>query len=388
MNFQVKKQNHPLAESMGLIGKSESFLQVLETIKQIAPTNITALITGESGTGKEMIARAIHQLSTRKDNPIISVNCGAIPEGILESELFGHEKGSFTGAEASRKGYFEAANNGTIFLDEIGELPIATQVKLLRVIEQKEFMKVGGAKSITVDVRVIAATNKNLENEVNNGNFRKDLFYRLNAVRIEIPPLRKRLEDITLFAHFYSDKVSQENNIDFKGFSKEALQELENYSWPGNIREIRNLIERLIILKKGAKIEKSDIFTHLLHKPETDSNLPVITKISPEQAERELIYRALLDLKMSVEDIRTYLMGSQPRQKSYPDLHVPFMAEVMNNKEDESETESILPIHEMERIQIQKALRLTKGNKKRAAKLLNIGERTLYRKIKEYNLDF
>ncbi|MFO7891774.1 MAG: sigma-54 dependent transcriptional regulator [bacterium] len=387
MNSHLKKQNHPLAESMGLLGRSESFIQVLETIKQVAPTNITVLITGESGTGKEIVARAIHELSQRKDKPIISVNCGAIPEGILESELFGHEKGSFTGAETSRKGYFEAANQGTIFLDEIGELPIATQVKLLRVLEQKEFMKVGGTTSVKVNVRVIAATNKNLENEVNNGNFRKDLFYRLNAVKINIPPLRKRKEDIALFAVHYSQKVSRENNIDFKGFTDEALKELENYSWPGNIREIRNLIERLIILKKGGEIDKSDITSHLMQKNEIDTNLPVVTRISPEQAERELIYRVLLDLKMSIEEIRSYLLGTNPKHKSYPDIHTPLMTEILNEQQDESETESILPIHEMEKRQIQKALNLTKGNKKKAARLLNIGERTLYRKIKEYNLE-
>lgn len=387
MNSHLKKQNHPLAQSMGLIGRSEAFIQVLETLKQVAPTNITVLITGESGTGKEMVARAIHELSKRKDKPIISVNCGAIPEGILESELFGHEKGSFTGAEATRKGYFEAANQGTIFLDEIGELPVAVQVKLLRVLEQKEFMKVGGTTSVKVDVRVIAATNKNLENEVNKGNFRKDLFYRLNAVKITIPPLRKRKEDIALFAEYYSQKVSRENNIDFMGFTEEALQELENYSWPGNIREIRNLIERLIILKKGKKIEKSDISSHLTQKTEIDTNLPVITRITPEQAERELIYRVLLDLKMSIEEIRSYLLGTNPKPKSYPDIHTPLMTEIMNEQQDESEAESILPIQEMEKRQIQKALKLTKGNKKKAARLLNIGERTLYRKIKEYDLE-
>jgi len=391
MNFQIKKENHPLAESMGLIGRSESFLQVLESIKQVAPTNITVLITGESGTGKEMVARALHENSERKDYPIISVNCGAIPEGILESELFGHEKGSFTGAETSRKGYFEAANQGTIFLDEIGELPIATQVKLLRVLEQKEFMKVGGTKSIRVDVRVIAATNKNLETEVNKGNFRKDLFYRLNAVKIDIPPLRKRKEDIALFAKYYSRKVSKENNIDFKGFTKEAVQELENYSWPGNIREIRNLIERLIILKKGEGIDKSDITSHLGQKSGIDTNLPVITKLSPEQAERELIYRVLLDLKMNIEEIRNYLLGSRSEHKSYPDIKTPLMAEILSEQESEgeseSETETILPINEMEKRQIQKALTITNGNKKKAAKLLNIGERTLYRKIKEYNIE-
>ncbi len=387
MNYQIKKHNHPLAQSMGLIGRSEPFLQVLETIKQVAPTNITVLITGESGTGKEMVARAIHEFSQRKDKPIISVNCGAIPQGILESELFGHEKGSFTGAEASRKGYFEAADQGTIFLDEIGELPIATQVKLLRVIEQKEFMKVGGTKSIRVDVRVITATNKNLELEVNKGNFRKDLFYRLNAVKITIPPLRKRKEDIALFAYHYAQRVSQENKIDFKGFSQEAIQELENYSWPGNIREIRNLMERIIILKKGEKIEKSDITSHLMQKQEVDTNLPMITKISPEQAERQLIYRVLLDLKMSIEEIRTYLLGTQAKPAPYPDIKAPFITEILNEKEDESEVETVLTIQEMEKRQIQKALKLTKGNKKKAAQLLNMGERTLYRKIKEYTIE-
>ena len=190
-----------------------------------------------------------------------------------------------------------------------------------------------------------------------------------------------------LFTEYYSQKVSQENNINFKGFTAEALQELENYSWPGNIREIRNLIERLIILKKGEIIEKTDITSHLLQKHEIDTNLPVITRISPEQAERELIYRVLLDLKMSIEEIRSYLLGTNPKQKSYPDIHTPLMTEIYNGQQDESETDSILPIHEMEKRQIIKALKLTKGNKKKAARLLNIGERTLYRKIKEYNIE-
>jgi len=230
--MQKSSSQKPSPHPLGLIGESESFLQVVESIKQVAPTNITVLITGESGTGKEMVAKAIHQLSNRKDKPLLSVNCGAIPEGILESELFGHEKGSFTGASETRKGYFEAADGGTLFLDEIGEMPLNTQVKLLRVLEEKEFMRVGGARQIQVDVRLLAATNKNLEIAVEKNLFRKDLFYRLNAVNIYVPPLRQRKADIRPLTLQFTENVCKENNIIFQGFTPDALQYLERTS-PG-----------------------------------------------------------------------------------------------------------------------------------------------------------
>lgn len=388
-NNKLKNQNSYISTTLELIGRSEPFLQVIESIKQVAPTNITILITGESGTGKEKIAQAIHFLSQRKTKPIITVNCGAIPEGILESELFGHEKGSFTGADKTRNGYFEAADQGTIFLDEIGELPIATQVKLLRVLEQKEFMKVGGTQTVKVDVRVVAATNKNLIMEVKKGNFRKDLFYRLNAIKINIPPLRERTEDIILFSNFFAEKVCAENNIKFKKFTKAAIEILNRYPWPGNIRELKNIIERVIILSGSKKIDAEDIESHLTawEQSERDTNLPVITHKTPEQAERELIYRALLDLKLSVEEIRSYLLGTQTGHKSFSDFSAPIITEIMEENEKKLDEDKILSIHELEKLQIQKALRYTKGNKKKASKLLKIGERTLYRKIKEYDLD-
>lgn len=229
--------------SNGLIGGSVPIVELKQIIKQVAPTDVTVLITGESGVGKEVVANLIHLNSKRKDKPFITVNCGAIPEGIIESELFGHEKGSFTGAIDSRKGYFEAANGGTIFLDEIGELPLATQVKFLRILENGEYVKVGGTKTERVDVRVIAATNKNLEHQIGINAFREDLYYRLRSINIYIPPLRDRKEDIKpLFDHFV-EQFCRKNNIDFKGISDDAVEYITSYNWPGNIRQLKNFVE-------------------------------------------------------------------------------------------------------------------------------------------------
>jgi len=368
-----------------LIGKSEAFLQVLESIRQVAPTNITVLITGESGTGKEMIAKAIHQLSTRKEKPLLTVNCGAIPEGILESELFGHEKGSFTGAVETRKGYFELSDGGTLFLDEIGEMPTGTQVKLLRVLEEKEFMKVGGSRIQHVDVRVLAATNKDLEIAVKKGEFRKDLFYRLNAVKINVPPLRERKEDIRLLSEQFAQDVCKTNNITFEGFSEEAFSFLEDRPWPGNIRELRNVIERIIVLEKGRLVDSAMLLNHMGETVETERNLPVVVHKTTDQAERELIYRALLDIRMAVEDIHTYLLGHRSQTVNAagfrfgPDAEVTAQTDVPTDEE--------LSLKDVERTAIVKALNRFDGNRRKAARALGIGERTLYRKLKEFGLE-
>ena len=383
---KTENQGDPLADTVGLVGNSEPFLQLMESIKQVAPTNITVLITGESGTGKEMIARSIHVLSPRRDKPLFTVNCGAIPEGIIESELFGHEKGSFTGAVETRKGYFEAADGGILFLDEIGEMPLTTQVKLLRVLEEKEFMRVGGTKVLRVDVRVLAATNKDLDIAVRREEFRKDLFYRLNAVKIDVPSLRKRKKDIRLLATRFTEEVCRENNITFHGFTEGAFEFMENYSWPGNIRELRNIIERVIILEKGRMIDQSILENHIGPTIEPDRNLPVIVHKTSDQAERELIYRALLDIRVAVEEIRSMILGHRQQSIQYPD----FVSEIRTTARPEvspSNTDRKLTLKEIEKIEIEKALVRYKGNRRKVAKALGIGERTLYRKLKGYGLE-
>jgi DNA-binding NtrC family response regulator len=378
------RQKKLAPEDVGLIGRSEAFLQAWELIKQVAPTQITVLITGESGTGKEMVARTLHELSPRREKPLIPVNCGAIPEGILESELFGHEKGSFTGATETRKGYFEVADGGTLFLDEIGEMPLGTQVKLLRVLEEMEFMRVGGSRVLHVDVRVIAATNKDLEIAVQRREFRKDLFYRLNAVRIWIPPLRDRKADIRPLIGHFADAVCRVNGIQFAGFSEDAYSLLESYSWPGNIRELRNVVERAIILEKGHRIERALLEPHLGEGPEFERNLPVATHKSSDQAEREIIYRALLDIRVAVEEVRRLLLENKtprladaaldPRHEPIEDART-------------SELRRDYSLDGVEKQQILRTLDRFAGNRRKTARALGIGERTLYRKLKEYGID-
>jgi DNA-binding NtrC family response regulator len=367
-------------EDHHLVGRSGAFLQAWELVKQVAPTQITVLVTGESGTGKEVIARALHAMSPRRDRPLLTVNCGAIPEGLLESELFGHEKGSFTGATDSRRGYFEMADSGTLFLDEIGEMPLATQVKLLRVLETMEFMRVGGSRQLKVNVRVIAATNKDLDAAVGRGEFRRDLFYRLNAVKIWVPPLRERREDIRELARQFSDSVCRNNRIPFEGFTEDAFELLENYSWPGNVREMRNVIERVIVLEKGQKIDRARLEGHLGEGLEFERNLPVVTHRSSEQAERELLYRALLDIRMAIEEIRRLLVrspGAKPSLSPVPADPAPVVETLPHD----------FNLGDLERQQIERAIDRFAGNRRKAAKALGIGERTLYRKLKEYGID-
>lgn len=371
-----------LQQQFGIIGNSIEIKEIFSVVQQVAPTDITILITGESGTGKEVIAKTIHQLSKRASKPMISVNAGAIPEGIIESELFGHEKGAFTGAGETRKGYFELADGGTILLDEIGELPLATQVKFLRVLENGEYMRVGSATPRKVDVRIIAATNKDLESAVRHGNFRADLYFRLRSINIRIPPLRERREDILLFADEFAKQICEKNNILFNGFSDEARELLKNYHWHGNVRELRNIIESIIVIEHGRRIEVNDLRKYLKDTVrEENRNLPVFTHKSIDQAERELILRALLEMKSDINEIKTILNHQNGTRIDSRFVEASYDA---TNPEDGPPIE---PVEEIEKRAIVGALDRFKGNRRLASKALNISERTLYRKIKEYKLD-
>lgn len=370
-------------QKTGIIGNSTEIREILDVILQVSPTDITVLITGESGVGKEIIAKAIHQASPRSAKQMISVNAGAIPEGIIESELFGHEKGAFTGAAETRKGYFELADGGTIFLDEIGELPLGTQVKFLRVLENGEYMRVGSAIPRRCDVRIIAATNKDLEREVRNGNFRSDLFFRLRSINIHIPALRERREDIPLLVNEFARQVSEKNKIHFHGISDDAMDALKLYRWPGNIRELKNVVESMIVIEKGKFIEVSDLRKYIHEDSDGNRNLPVYTHKSAEQAERELIYRALLEMKSDIMEIK-HLIAHPPEQaipvgSQYVEANV--------DTENHESGEHFVPLDEMEKRMVINALERFNGNRRLAAKALNISERTLYRKIKEFGLE-
>jgi transcriptional regulator with PAS, ATPase and Fis domain len=360
----------------GIIGQSPEIQEIVDVIRQVAPTDITVLISGESGVGKEVIMNALHSASGRANKALVTVNCGAIPEGLIESELFGHEKGSFTSAMDTRKGYFEIADGGTIFLDEIGETPLGTQVKLLRVLENGEFMRVGASVPRTADVRVIAATNKNLEHEVQQKRFRADLYFRLRSVNIYVPPLRNRKEDIPLLVDHIIKEFTDKNHTTFEGFTNEATEVLLNYDWPGNVRELRNVLESMVVLENGKKITGDDVRKYLRTQGvETlERNLPVRSNKTVEQAERELIYRALLDLKTNIIELKDILSQRTTA------------ANGNNGHKEAVEVNSGLSLDEMERRMVRNALERHRGNRRLAAKELNISERTLYRKIKDLKL--
>ena len=377
-----------IQEKYGIYGESQAVREIIAVIKQVAPTDITVLITGESGVGKELVARAIHGESRRADGPFVIVNSGAIPEGILESELFGHEKGAFTGAIETRKGYFEMADGGTIFLDEIGDMPIATQVKILRVIETGEFMRVGSSQLRKVDVRVIAATNKNLDEEVKRGNFREDLYYRLRTVNIYIPPLRERREDIPVLFEKFVAQFCERNKVAFAGITDDAMQILISYHWTGNVRELKNFVESILVLESGKVIDANMVRKYLrydFNQFDYSRNLPIKYGKSGEQADRELIYRALVDIKSDLIEIRN-LLGNFieffARQVSSP-LALP-EAKVDLKTGTVIENFSLV---DMEKRMIKAALERFNWNKRLAARALKISERTLYRKIKEYGLE-
>ncbi len=374
-----KSTPQSLPESFNIIGESVQMKKIMEIIEQVAPTDITVLITGESGVGKEVIARAIFETSNRHQKPMVTVNCGAIPEGIIESELFGHERGSFTGASDQRKGYFELADGGTIFLDEIGELPLSAQVKFLRVLENGEFLRVGSSKPRMVNVRVIAATNKDLEAEVRHNRFRADLFFRLRSVNIQIPPLRQRTEDIPLFVRKFAEAAATRNDLRFGGISQDALQRLEHYHWPGNVRELRNVVESMVVLEGGRHIDADDVSKYLkeYNVSSGERNLPVHVNKSVEQAERELILRALLEIKGDLIELKNVVAA----QLDNDDRAKTSRAQILHSDDEDG-----LSLQEMERKMIIEALDRFKSNRRLAARALHISERTLYRKIKEYGL--
>ncbi|MEJ2195243.1 MAG: sigma-54 dependent transcriptional regulator [Ignavibacteriaceae bacterium] len=359
-------------EKNGIIGKSQEINDLTDIVMQVAPSDISVLILGESGVGKEIFAAALHYGSKRAAKPFVRVNSGAIPEGILESELFGHKKGAFTSAVGSRKGYFEIADGGTLFLDEIAEMPTTTQVKILRAIETKEFMAIGSETVTKVDVRFIAATNKNLQKEVDEKRFREDLYFRLKAVSLNIPPLRKRKEDIEVLAHHFIEHYAEENHIKKPTLSNEALRILMESSWPGNVRELKNTLETAITLNKGDSLGASAFSSLLIENDgyKAGRNLPIYLRRTPEEADRELLYRALFEIKKDLIELKDIILHQQK--------------EIVTNKIRKKE--EILPLDEMEKESIKNALEKTRGSKRKAAKLLNISERTLYRKIKQYEL--
>tara|TARA_Y100000817_G_scaffold78548_1_gene60470 strand:+ start:6328 stop:7509 length:1182 start_codon:yes stop_codon:yes gene_type:complete len=381
-----------IKKETGIIGNSLPIEEVLEMIIQISPVDISVLITGESGTGKELIAKAIHKYSRRYTKSLVTVNCGAIPEGIIESELFGHKKGSFTGATEEKTGYFEEANGGTIFLDEIGEMPLGTQVKLLRVLESGEFMKVGDSKSRKVDVRVVAATNKNLLEESNNGNFRRDLYFRLRTVNINVPNLRSRFEDFHDLIDRFSLLFSKSNDILFRGFSKDAISLMKQYDWPGNIRELKNFVESVIILEKGNKISADIISKHLknLLNDYDNKSLPVPLDKSSSQAEREVILQQLFVLRQEISSIKESIEKNKNNEIKV--LSDPNNLNQINNIDNIKKVINDnmigeLGINELEKELIIKTLEKFNNNRRKTSKVLGLSERTLYRKINQYNIE-
>ena len=385
-----------LQKQSGIIGNSDAIKQVMEMIAQVGSVDISVLVTGESGVGKEMVAKALHQISRRANSELVTVNCGAIPEGIIESELFGHIKGAYTGAEGDRKGYFETAHKGTIFLDEIGETPLETQVKLLRVLESGEFMRVGDSKTLYSDVRVIAATNKDLGDLVKNGEFRQDLYYRLKTVTIQVPALRERIEDLSFLVERFALEFTRNNDIVYRGFMPEAIRLMKQYDWPGNVRELKNFIEKIIVLEKGERITKEMIEYHLesvLPVIEVNDRLPIVVDRSPERAERELILRQLLLLRQDVEDIKKHItsvseIGSD-EIKYLPHIGNHGNIKISENIDNLIKSEVIgdFKIDEINKEAIERTLKYFNNNRRAAAQALGMSERTLYRKITEFGLE-
>tara|TARA_B110000263_G_C15292948_1_gene504221 strand:+ start:794 stop:2014 length:1221 start_codon:yes stop_codon:yes gene_type:complete len=393
-----------IRRSADIIGESVEIQEMLALIGQVANTDISVLITGESGCGKELVAKAIHKNSRRKFEKMITVNCAAIPVGIIESELFGHKKGSFTGASEARSGYFEAAHKGTIFLDEIGELPLETQAKLLRVIEQGEFMKVGDTNIMKSDVRIVAATNRELAEEVKKGNFRQDLYFRLKTINIEVAPLRNHLNDIHLFIERFGLLFTAKNDISFKGFSSEALTVMKRYAWPGNVRELKNVVESLLVMNRGERITDVMVNKQLkLDTFQTNPNLPVFVDADADKVERELILKQLLFLRQDVNEIKQLMVGGrgvsvEEVQPSNPALFLPpapttaSTPETLAHVEDgtlhaiQDDVIGEITMSELEQEMIERALEKFRGNRRKTARALDISERTLYRKISDYGI--
>ena len=393
MNIDLIKQKS------GIIGESDAINQVLDMIAQVSNVDISVLINGESGTGKELVSKALHLGSKRSLSELVIVNCGAIPEGIIESELFGHKKGAYTDASDSRKGYFETANKGTIFLDEIGDMPLETQVKVLRVLESGEFMRVGDSDTKKTDVRVIAATNKDLAKLVQEGKFRQDLYYRLKTVTINIPPLRNRKNDIRLLVDRFALQFSRTNDIKYKGFTPESIKEMHDYHWPGNVRELRNFVESILILQRGERITAEMVANQLLgdriEPVEKNSSLPVVVNRDPDQAERELILRQLLFLRQDIEDLKLLMKESSISElNSSRSINQSFDSAIQNN-EIFDQNENLIKgrmigafnTKDLEKEMIIRTLEHFNNNRRSAAKSLDMSERTLYRKINDYGIE-
>lgn len=410
MNIQQVKQR------FGIIGNDSGLNHAIDIAIQVAGTDLSVLITGESGTGKEVFPQIIHSLSSRKHGAYIAVNCGAIPDGTIDSELFGHEKGSFTGAHDSRKGYFEVADGGTIFLDEVAELPLSTQVRLLRVLEAGEFLRVGSSKVQQTNVRVIAATNVNITNAINQNKFREDLYYRLNTVPVNVPPLRKRESDISLLFRKFASDFAERYRMPPISLTPEAIRTLENYEWPGNVRQLKNVTEQISIIEQERTIDGETLVKYLpdYHK----SKLPALVGNNIDRdtfsSEREILYKILFDMKNDMSDLKKLVLdmmhkGSDNRQVreenarlierlydnsdtiTHPETAAKPRHITRPHEEDILDTEEIveesLSLEDKEKELIIKALDKYNGKRKNAATELGISERTLYRKIKEYNID-
>ena len=409
-----------LKQRFEIIGNSVGLNRALEKAMQVAPTDISVLITGESGVGKEVIPKIAHQLSHRKHSKFIAVNCGAIPEGTIDSELFGHEKGAFTGATQTRAGYFEVADGGTIFLDEVGELPLTTQVRLLRVLENGEFIKVGSSKVQKTNVRIVAATNVNMQEAIKKNKFREDLYYRLSTVEINLPPLRKRPEDIHLLFRKFCSDFAQKYSMPTIKLDEEAISILTNYRWDGNIRQLKNIAEQLSVLEENRMIKKDVLIDYL---PNLGDNLPAIISEKSEKSEfnneREILYKVLFDMKGDLNDLKkltlelmqtsnisefkknneqlinkVYQNENYSSEKNVEIVNLENNKSIEENKDFEDKFDYIQEVKAIESLSIQeKELELIKkslekhaGKRKLAAEELGISERTLYRKIKQFDL--
>ncbi|GGC74321.1 sigma-54-dependent Fis family transcriptional regulator [Pedobacter quisquiliarum] len=401
----------------GIIGGSPLLNRAIDIARQVAPTDMSVLITGESGSGKEVFSHIIHQMSARKHGTFIAVNCGAIPEGTIDSELFGHEKGSFTGAHEARKGYFEVANGGTIFLDEVAELPLGTQARLLRILESGEYLRVGSSKVQKTDVRIIAATNVDVYNRVKNGKFREDLYYRLNTVPLRIPALHERKEDIYLLFRKFSADFSDKYRSPGIQLEPDAIQVLSNYSWPGNVRQLKNIAEQICVLEKDRNVTAAALMNYIPN--ENGANLPMAINGNQNKedfTERDILYKVLFDMKKDMVDLKklvaeiiqsggntAHIMEDNPhyinqlyqeidRPKYEPQAltinkPAPNTPMEYNYAHEAEEVEESLSLVDKESDLIKKALKKHKGKRKFAAQELGISERTLYRKIKELNLN-
>lgn len=400
-----------IKQRFGIIGNTPSLNRAIDIAVQVAPTDLSVLITGESGVGKEVMPQIIHHYSVRKHGTYIAVNCGAIPEGTIDSELFGHEKGSFTGAYESRKGYFEEANGGTIFLDEVAELPLSTQVRLLRVLETGEFIRVGSSKVIKTNVRVIAATNVDIHNAIQHGKFREDLFYRLSSVPIEVPPLRNRRDDIPLLFRKFAVDFADRNRMPPISLTEDALEMLISYRWPGNIRQLKNIAEQISVIEEKRLITADVLRRYLPDYSET--KLPAVFDAVDRKTfstEREILYKILFDLRTDMNELKKFVHdnigkladtdhGGQHTIPKYVHDVEPIIPEEKqrrfdisrDNVDDIQDTQEIieesLSLADKEIELIKKALERHNGKRKYAAAELGISERTLYRKIKEYNIE-